>query len=393
MRLLVGKIHQDLLIRVFSGLVSGFLLVIIGRELTRSEFANMQIFFSYGGIIYWIFDFGLLGLAYISAAKDDLEKLGSYWTLRLIMIFCAIFLIVSGYLFGVLSSVSTLLILVGMQEVIADGHLAIRQVLRTTFANFMNVLIRKVSQFTILLCLLFFNQNLTLNSIMYVFGLPTFFTLVNDFNYFRQFLTTINIRNFRKSSKYFFQSLGTGLASFDYSLMGHFGLNYLIYPYAIGQRFARFITIPGQTYLHTIIATEVQIGTRVKEFCLRIFKPVLITFFCSTLLGIIFFLFYGNFVGRDANNFDILIVLTMIFLPLGSTISASLNGILVARSLFKYAAISTFMSSLVYLLWLCTGFYFLNLSYLVLICGVVINSLVEILLSAFFVFCKKRNVE
>lgn len=391
MRTLLNRNQLDLAIRVFSGISSGLLIILIGQRIPQRDFAHMQIFFSYGGIVYWIFDFGLLGLAYISAAKGDLGNFAENWKLRSRMIIVLLAIISFGVIFGFLSLTSALLVLVGGQEVIADAHLPIRQILRSQVANLLSVLIRKGMQCGILFILLSRGDKLTFESISFLFGFPTFIILVSDFIYFSRFSGKARIGQLRISSKYFFQSLGTGLASFDYSLMGHFGLDNLIFPYALGQKFARFINIPGQTYLQGIIRAEREIATNFLFFWRKMSSPMLTTLLFSSLASISFISFHERLLGSNSRPIDLLLVLVLIFLPIGSTVSASLNGLQVARSQFRTAAYSTFFSSFIYLSLLWTGFSTNQNGYYVLILGIVVNSITEILFCLYFIFHRKTS--
>lgn len=389
MRLNISRIQIDVGVRVFSGLISGLMIIFVGQNLSASEFAQFQILFNYGGIIYWLSDLGLLGLAFVSASKGDFVNFALNWQLRARMVILAILLLSILAISGSIKFSSYILILVGAQEVIVDAHLPIRQIMQSQLSNTMSVLIRKTMQVGLLSFFLINNQDLTVVSLAVIFGLPTFLILVRDFIFFSKFESTPKIRQLFISSKYFLQSLGTGVASFDYSLMGYFGFDYLIYPYALGQKFARFITIPGQTNLQSVIKAEQEIGNNQWKFLRKVLLPMTTTLVFSCLASVTFIVFQPKLLGNSPTPRDSLIVLALIFLPLGSTISSSLNAILIARSLFKIAAFSTFLSSILYLTFLSIGFGGEYHIHLILVAGIYLNSFLEILILYYFLFFRK----
>ncbi len=374
----MGRYEKDIAIRIVSGASSGLIIILLGRGLSEMNFAHMQIYFSYGGLLGWLFDFGLLGLAYIHAAKDKLALFGSCWRLRSRMLAVPIVAIIVVSLLGFVTSITAMLILIGMQEFIVDGHLPIRQIMRSSLANTLSVMIRKVLQLLILVILFFEGSTLNLYQTLLIFGIPSALVLISDVVFFSRFKGKIDVGVIKKSSKYFFQSAGTSLATLDYFLIGHFGFQNIIYPYALGKKFYSFLMIPGTTFLQSIIKIETKIGNRLVNFWREIRNVVKITALFSCLSTLFFITFSQLLLGSKLSLGNILLTVLLILLPILGSVSTNLNGILVGRSLFRRASIATFLSSVFYLASLYIGFALGINEYVVLCVALVLNLVSEI---------------
>ena len=388
----LGKYEQDIGVRVVSGVTSGLLIILLGRSLTGTDFAHMQIYFSYGALLCWFFDFGLLGLAFVYAAQDNRSSFASCWRLRNRILALPVLTILIVIYFGNFEVIFAFLILIGMQESIVDSHLPLRQIFRSPLANTLSVVVRRVFQLLILVIIFFQGSSLNISHVLLVFGIPSFLVLISDLAYFSRFSGRLEIGKLKKSIKFFIQSTGTSIATLDYFLLGHFGFQNLVYPYTLGKKFYSFLMIPGTTLLQSTIKNEVQIGTQARNFWLKIKGALGITAILSFISAACFTLFADLFLGKIHDFGSIFIPVVLILLPILGSVTVNLNGILVSRSLFLRASIATFLSSFIYLLILIMGFSIGFNQYFVLVFALVINSAFELILELRLIFQYHPNM-
>jgi len=381
-----GRYERDIGIRVISGASSGLLIILLGRSLTGADFAHLQIYFNFGGIIGWIFDFGLLGLCFVNAAKNNRPEFASSWRLRLILLIIPTLSISLLTISGQIGLISTLLILVGLQESIIDAHLPIRQILQPPLSNTLSVVLRKVVQLSILVFFILQKSELTVSECLFAIGIPSAVTLVFDFYFFTKIKGRIDLGNLKNSAKFFIQNVGTGMATLDLFLLGHFGFQSIIYPYTLGKKFYSFLMIPGATFIQRMIKVESEVGTNLGIFWTNIRRICAITSISAAACGVALLAFSNRFFGENRSYRDVFLTMLLIFLPIISSVSTNLNAILVSRYLFKRAAIATFLSTAFYLTFLTLGFSLGFNGYLVFVISLILNPVIEIILELDLLF-------
>ena len=320
------------------------------------------------------------------AAQEKMSIFAACLRMRAMLLTLPILMLAFVSFLGTISPISAILILVGMQESIVDAHLPLRQILRSSLINTLSVVVRKLLQLTLVVFLYSQGSDLTLDQVILIFAIPSSIVLLSDLIFFSRFRSGLVVGLLKESTKYFFQSFGTNLATIDYFLIGHFGFQNLIYPYALGKKFYSFLMIPGTTYLQTILKLEVRIGNKFSNFWNQIRKVVKITTLFSLLAILLFTVFSGVILGAKLSLGNVLLINLLIMLSILGAVSTNLNAILTGRYLFKRASIATFLSSFIYLVSLYIGF-ILNLNeYVVLGTALFFNLTTEILLESWLIF-------
>jgi hypothetical protein len=379
-------VKQDLLNRVISGLSSGALVFILGLQLGFSDFAKMQIYFTYGSLVYWICDFGLIGLAYVYSAQSNFSGFGSCWKRRAKFFMIAFALILFTLTLGILDYILTLLILVGLTESFVDSNLPVRQLFRSKMANTCSVTVRRFSQFGLLISFGFITDDLNLIHVVFIYGLPSVAVLISDLVYFSRFKNAKEPSLLNKSTKYFIQNSGTNLASLDYFIISLFGYQNLVYPYALGKKFYSFLLIPGTTFLKSTISSTDSIGKSLRDFRSHMTKVVFATALLSISAAVFFVIFSSRILGATFETSETFLSVSLIFLSILGAISTNLNGVLVSKFLYRRATVATFSSSVFYICLLYLGFTMDFNEYVVLIVAIYSNLIIEILIEIFLIF-------
>lgn len=378
--------RQDITNRVVSGFSSGALLVLIGQQLGLTDFARLQIYFTYGALLYWICDFGLIGLAYVYSVQSNLNGLAACWKMRMRILTFPSLALLTLLTFKVGDSVLILIVLIGLLESYVDSNLPIRQLLRSSLANNLSITFRKASQLILLLGTEFYFDTLTLIHVVFIYGVPSGLVFLADSIFFGKYPGSPSIPVLKKSAKYFFQSSGTNLASLDLLVIDKFGFTHLIYPYTLARRFYSFLMIPGTTFLRISMRDKQAEDNNYRMFLSSLKSTLLITFIASLIAFASFVFFSVLFLDQRYSLESFLIILSLVFLPLLGTISTNLNGVLVSQSKYRFAAFSTFFSSFVYLLLIFSGFALEFSELFVLIIAIYINLICEIWLEHSFLF-------
>jgi hypothetical protein len=372
--------------RIVSGLSSGVLLVLLGQQLGLSEFAELQVHFTYGALMYWISDFGLMGLAYVHSVQSNMSGLASCWRMRICMLSAPLILLITILSLQIVSLTFGLIIFIGLIEAYVDSNLPIRQLFRTPRANNLSVTFRKISQLILMALIVLVFEDLTLNHVALIYGLPSGMVFIADSIFFRKYPGNPSLAMLKTSAKYFVQSSGTSISSIDLLIIDKFGFSNMIYPYALGKKIYSFLMIPGTTFLRISMKNSTSVNENFRSF-LRSLKSILvITLLASLIASMLFTAFSAFTFDKKISVGGYIFILTMIFLPCLGAVSTNLNGLLVSSSNYRFAAISTFFSSFVYLLLLLVGFKLGVNEYIVLSIAICCNLLCEIWLEYRLIF-------
>lgn len=372
--------------RVLSGLSSGVLLVLLGQQLGLSEFAELQVHFTYGALMYWISDFGLLGLAYVHSVQSNMSGLASCWRMRMYMLFAPLIFLITILSLQIVNLTFGLIIFIGLIEAYVDSNLPIRQLLRSPIANNLSVTFRKVSQLILLALMALVFVDLTLTHVVLIYGLPSGIVFVADAIFFSKYSGNPSLNMLKKSAKYFVQSSGTSISSIDLLIIDKFGYSNMIYPYALGKKIYSFLMIPGTTFLRISMKNNVSVNENFRKFLLSLKSILAITLLISLMASMLFMALSTFSFEKKISVGGYFFILTMIFLPFLGAISTNLNGLLVSKSNYRFAAISTFLSSFLYLFLLLTGFKLGVNEYVVLSIAICCNLLCEIWLEYRLIF-------
>lgn len=377
---------QDVTNRVISGLSSGVLLVLLGQQLGLSEFAELQVHLTYGALMYWISDLGLVGLAYVYSVQSNIIELASCWRTRMSMLFAPLIFLLTILSLQIVNLTFGLIVFVGLIEAYVDSNLPLRQLFRSPLANNLSVTFRKVSQLMLLaLTTLVFADLNPIHAVL-IYGLPSGVVFITDALFFGKFSGNPSLATLKKSIRYFFQSSGTSISSIDLLIIDKFGFSNMIYAYAIGKKIYSFLMIPGTTFLRISMKNSSLVDESFRKFLLSLKSILAITLLTSLLVSILFSALPTSTIEKRISVGGYFLILTMIFLPFLGAISTNLNGLLVSKSNYRFAAISTFISSFVYLFLLLAGFRLGISEYMVMIIAICCNLLSEILLEYLLIF-------
>jgi len=352
------------------------------------EFALVQVQFTFGGLICWVFDLGLIGFAFISAAKGNLGEMAACWALRTKFFVIPATGILILFFWGQMSITIAFALIVGMQEFIVDSHLPIRQIVRGSAINFHFVTTRKIAQVLLILVFYVTSGFVSLEQALSAVGLPSFIVLVLDliFLFRNNYRTEISAIHIKKSMKYFLQNAGTSLATLDVVVISFYGSKDLIYPYVLGKKFYSFLMIPGTVFMQQTIYNEKTTGHSRSKF-LQTMKGVNGTTVLCCLISLIVFIFMSDiFLGQHAAIEATQLIGLMILLPVLGVSSTNLNAILISRDSFKLATFATFTSSVIYLIFLTTSLLFGIDPFACLQYALVLNLVIEIFLYDSFIF-------
>lgn len=370
--------RQDVVNRVISGLSSAALLVLMGQQLGVADFARLQINLTYGALIYWACDFGLIGLAYIYLVQSNFEGFASCWKMRQFLLTIATVILLILLTLSEGDRVEILLVLIGILESFIDSNLPIRQFMRSALANNLSITFRKASQLTLFLSVVYLFDSFSLMAVVYIYSIPSAAVLLADACFFGKYPGNFSIHNFKKSTKYFLQSSGTNIASLDLLLISKFGFIELIYPYSIAKKFYSFLMIPGTTFLRISMIDKFSEDKTFRMFISSLRSALMITFIATLLAYSLFSIHSTLFIDERKPIGVYLLILSLIFLPTLGAISTNLNGVLVSKSRYRFAAVSTFLSSFVYLLTIYCGFALGLNQYFVLVFAIYVNLICEI---------------
>lgn len=372
--------------RVLSGLSSGVLLVLLGQQLGLSDFAELQVHFTYGSLMYWISDFGLMGLAYVHSVQSNLNGFASCWKMRMYMLSIPVILLTAALSLQIVNLTFALVIFIGLIEAFVDSNLAIRQLFRTPLANNLSVTFRKISQLILLALVALLFVDLTLIHIVLVYGVPSGIVFIADSIFFSKYPGKTSVAMLKKSAKYFVQDSGTSLSSIDLLIIDKFGYSNVIYPYVVGKKIYSFLMIPGTTFLRISMKNTASVNDNFRKFLFSLKSILAITLLASFVAFMLFAALSVFAFERRISVGGYFFILTMIFLPFLGAISTNLNGLLVSNSNYRFAAVSTFFSSFVYLLLLLTGFKLGVNEFVVLSIAICCNLLCEIWLEYRLIF-------
>ena len=372
--------------RVLSGLTSGVLLVLLGQQLGLSDFAELQVHFTYGALMYWISDFGLMGLAYVNSVQSNMSGLASCWRMRMYMLSAPLIFLMTILSLQIVSLTFALIIFIGLIEAYVDSNLPIRQLFRSPLANNLSVTFRKISQLILLALMALVFVDLTLIHVVLIYGLPSGIVFITDAIFFSKYSGKPSLDMLKKSAKYFVQSSGTSISSIDLLIIDKFGYSNMIYPYALGKKIYSFLMIPGTTFLRISMKNNALVNENFRKFLLSLKSILAITLLASLVASMLFTALSTFSFEKKISVGGYFFILTMIFLPFLGSISTNLNGLLVSKSNYRFAAISTFLSSFVYLFLLLTGFKLGVNEYVVLSIAICCNLLCEIWLEYRFIF-------
>lgn len=357
------------------------------------EFSMVQVNFTFGGLICWLFDLGLIGLAYISAAKGNLGEMAACWSQRTKFFIIPIVGILIFVFWGQMSILLALTLIVGMQEFIVDSHLPVRQIIRGGALNFHFVTTRKIAQVLLVLIFYFKYGFVSLEQVLTAVGLPSFIVLGLDliFLFRTSYKSEVPLPHIRKSLKYFFQNAGTNLATLDVVVISIYGSKDLVYPYVLGKKFYSFLMIPGTVFMQHTIYGEKTIGHSRSKF-LQTMKGVNKTTALCCLISFVLFMFMSDILLGQQSTIEVKqLIGLMILLPVLGVISTNLNAILISRDSFNFATIATFTSSVIYLIFLGTSLMADFNPFRSLQCALILNLVIEIYVYNRFVFKAVKN--
>ena len=144
--------------------------------------------------------------------------------------------------------------------------------------------------------------------------------------------------------------------------------------------------IPGTTFLRISMKNNALVNENFRKFLLSLKSILAMTLLASLVASMLFTALSTFSFEKKISVGGYFFILTMIFLPFLGSISTNLNGLLVSKSNYRFAAISTFLSSFVYLFLLLTGFKLGVNEYVVLSIAICCNLLCEIWLEYRLIF-------
>jgi len=378
----------QLITRVSSLLLSFGILITLVNYLNLSDFSRLQIYLSVIGIILWVLDFGSSNSLILNQGKNQLDKIRELLGLRILMVSAALVLLTicvsifidlkAGLLFFALWADLSLETLNGF-----------RQITYKQSTYFLAISGRKILQL-ILLSLAASYSKINLVNLSAIFICSSTLVLLMDLKLMKPTFKNLSLRSYYDGRWIWFQSGGTSLANLDFWILSQ-GISIFVIPtLAIGKKIANALGLVGG-----ILSTQsLLITARERAIDRKQLKKVFCWAFAVALISLAVFVFENQvllLINLDKSNGSLVWVIRafLIVVPLG-VITSSLNSILVGLGLNKEAAISTYVSTFLYLLLIFFAS-FKGQSIILVSIAILINTLAELLMQIGFLIMNERK--
>ena len=374
-----------------SMILSFSFTLLITRSTSLHSFVTLQIGYAIGSLAVWMLDFGLLRATLMYLATDNQHLARSTWSSKFyIYLIVQIPTLFLSFLFTHSFIVGFVLIACSL-DILTDSFVTIRIIYANKRRSFLIPFFKKTFQIFLVFTFLTYNHSIDLFEIALSLVLPSFCIYVYEIWKFPLLaISKIHRQIFRKSFPLWMQSGGTIITNFDYLILGASNA-LVIASMTIGKKIYGALAVVSLGRITKNFHDTAQEMGISKKSILASLSLAGITAFPATFIilfskEVIRFFFVKNFSTGDLLTFQALILT----IPLG-VLTANINSILTGLSKFKYASITTFGSSSVYLLMIL----FAKTSHhpeIFVPLAVLTNVMAEIFLGFFFIFYKLRGV-
>lgn len=389
MRLRSSAIVGQLITRISSLLLSIGILVTLVHNLNLFDFSRLQICLSGIGICLWVLDFGSSSSLILNQGKNQPDKIRELLGLRILIVFGALILLTICALIFI-DLTAGILIFAVWADLSLDTLNGFRQVAYRQSTYFLTIAGRKLLQIILLSLVAFYSKiNLVNLSIIFIFSATL--VLVMDLKLMKPTFKNLSLRRYYEGKWIWFQSGGTSLANLDFWILSQ-GISIFVIPtLAIGKKIANALGLVGgilSTQSMLIAAKEQAIDRKQLK---KVFRWAL----AVAIMSLAIFIFERQVLSlliSDKSNESLIWIIRafLIVVPVG-VITSSLNSILVGMSLNKEAAISTYASTLLYLLLIFFAV-FESLNIMLISLAIIINTLAELLMQAGFLLINERKI-
>jgi len=382
---LVGQ----LVTRISSFLFSVGILITLVHNLNLPDFTRLQLYLSGIGICLWVLDFGSSSSLIINQGKNQPDKIRELLGLRILIISGALILLTFCALIFMNLRAAILLFAV-WADLSLETLNGFRQVAYRQSTYFLILSGRKFLQI-ILLLLFAFYSNINLLNLSAIFIFSSTLVLLIDLKQMKPTFKNLSLRRYYEGRWIWFQNGGTSLANLDFWILNQGISNFVIPTLAIGKKIASSLGLVGG-----ILATQSMLITAREQVVDRQhLKKVFYWAFAVAFASLAIFISESQVLslitGNKSNGSLIWIIRAfLIVVPVG-VITSSLNSILVGMGLNKEAAISTYVSTLLYLLLILFGA-IKGFSIMFVSLAIIINTLTELLIQIGFLIIKERKI-
>jgi len=370
--------------RISNMVFSVVFLIILLRGFSVETFALVASNFVVASLLVWIGDMGSLSNMIMCHAKSEDRDVTEYWSVRITLIFgFTLLVILASYAMGI-SRISPLLLFACILDLHTDSMVAFRQVTMSVSKAFLIQFSRKATQVLAMLIYLQVFQSLSVRIVSLVLITPALIVFIFD------------TRNAGGVSKFspkklhprrlgvWFQSGGTLISGLDTLVFADPLYQAFLRTLSMSKRITSGLAVFGSTNaIHALYETAKSGSLKInsmKEILNQGLTVFLLSIPICWLIPNIF-----EFSTGDAIDSELVLVGRIIVLAtfLG-VISSNLNAILVGLGKNSLASISTYGSSLLYLLLVAimvangSSYYHLSLC-------VVANLAFECAISGFFI--------
>ena len=387
MRLMLGDFSQRF-ITSFLGFIFTLILV---RYVDTAFLSDYFIAFSISSILIWITDFGFVSLMVKAHALNKHILMKQYFSYKVIFASVGSILLVTFTVGTNLLNSNAFILIALILDIFTDSLIPFRQVSYLWIEGFFIQISKKLCTIILFLGFHYFYGSISYVQFFLIIATPAFYVLVYDILHIRMVFTRLSLSSVRSTFGVWAQSGGTMLSSFDSILLGIFGGRELVNILNLSRKLLVFVTIPASA----ITTRTLHISTTMNAEKIRVYYksaskimiPIIIlclamAFFCPFILTILF--------GIVPTHRSILLCRVVLLLaPLGA-ITSNLNSYMLGYGLYKKLSISTYSSSAIYLVCLCLGGVFGEITFW-LCAGLVLNTSVELTLQAIFLKAKVKS--
>jgi len=334
-------------------------------------------------------DFGSSSSLIINQGKNQPDKIRELLGLRILIISGALILLTFCALIFMNLRAAILLFAV-WADLSLETLNGFRQVAYRQSTYFLILSGRKFLQI-ILLLLFAFYSNINLLNLSAIFIFSSTLVLLIDLKQMKPTFKNLSLRRYYEGRWIWFQNGGTSLANLDFWILNQGISNFVIPTLAIGKKIASSLGLVGG-----ILATQSMLITAREQVVDRQhLKKVFYWAFAVAFASLAIFISESQVLslitGNKSNGSLIWIIRAfLIVVPVG-VITSSLNSILVGMGLNKEAAISTYVSTLLYLLLILFGA-IKGFSIMFVSLAIIINTLTELLIQIGFLIIKERKI-
>ena len=363
--------------KLISSILTFFFYGLLIKFLKSNDFVIFQVSLGIAAFLNWFLDFGLVNISILRNATANQKEMHEAWLLRTIIYIFSLTIILSAVFFGISSG-----ILLIFMSLLIDFAYESGSSFRQNFYSIRSITTITIGKRTLILVAVIFLskfEKISLTNIaviMLAINIPLY---VRDLYNLRKFGGKINFSLLHSSKKYWFQSGGTILANLDSLILKILSAENVIEVLALTRRISNALGLLGSSLVPDSMFRVSKDKNDISELKGTIFRISILTLAASIIVLISFpFIYYYFTEEKLATYFYPFVTVAILIVPLG-VITANLNAVILALELTSIAAVSTYSSSISYLLFIVIGKMTDNLLVGITI-GILMNSLIELVI-------------